>query len=92
MVIQKLVSGAYRLGNTFDIRLRITPAILYNLLTCIPNIVQEEYKRKNFQAMFLFGFSAFAGNGEIISFNGHLDDVIQLSDVSSNRGREVISG
>ncbi|XP_062590567.1 uncharacterized protein LOC134252145 isoform X2 [Saccostrea cucullata] len=81
-VIQKLVSGAYRLGNTFDIRLPITPSILNSLLSGIPQVVHEEYNRKMFQALFLFAFSAFARIGELIGSDKHLDDVIQLSDVS----------
>lgn len=31
--------------------------------------------------MFLFAFSAFARIVDIVSSNGHLDDIIQLSDV-----------
>ncbi|XP_055998375.1 uncharacterized protein LOC125674321 isoform X2 [Ostrea edulis] len=87
-VIQKLVAGAYRLGNTFDIRLPITPHILNNLLSCIPQVIHEEYKRKMFRAMFLFAFYAFARIGEIVSSDGHTDDVIQLSDVTFTRGAE----
>lgn len=38
-VIQKLISVAYSLGNTFDIRLPITPQILDSFLSCIPHVV-----------------------------------------------------
>lgn len=81
-VIQKLVSWAYRLSTTFDIRLPITPHILDSLLSCMPHVVQDEYIKKMLQAMFLFVFSAFARIWEIVSSEGISDDIIQLSDVS----------
>ncbi|XP_062604210.1 uncharacterized protein LOC134266009 isoform X2 [Saccostrea cucullata] len=81
-LIQKLIAGAYRLGNTFDIRLPITNHILDKLVSCLPQVVMEENNQKMFRALFLFAFSAFARIGELVGSEGHYDEVIQISDVT----------
>ncbi|XP_061187281.1 uncharacterized protein LOC133195456 isoform X3 [Saccostrea echinata] len=81
-LIQKLIAGAYRLGNTFDIRLPITNHILDQLVSCLPQVVSEENNQKMFRALFLFAFSAFARIGELVGSEGHYEEVIQLSDVT----------
>lgn len=80
--IQKLVAGAYRLGNTFDIRLPITHQILIQILDSIPQALTDKYYQKLYAAIFLFAFSTFARIGELVcSSSEKVTDVIQLSDV-----------
>ncbi|XP_062570270.1 uncharacterized protein LOC134232331 [Saccostrea cucullata] len=89
-VIQKLVAGAYRLGNTFDIRLPITTNILNRLLDVIPDVINDKYTQSLFKALFLFAFSSFARIGELIcAAPEKASDVVQLADVtlSSVKGK-----
>jgi hypothetical protein len=88
-LIQKLVAGAYRLGNTFDIRLPITHSILNSLLDVVPEVVFDKYSQILFKALFLFAFGAFARIGELVCTTPeNLENVVQLRDVtlSSNNG------
>lgn len=80
--IQKLVAGAYRLGNTFDIRLSITHQILIQILDSISQALTDKYDQKLYTAIFQFAFSTFARIGELVcSSSEKVTDVIQLSDV-----------
>lgn len=89
--IQKLVAGAYRLGNTFDIRLPITQQILIQILDSIPQALTDQYDQKLYAAIFLFAFSTFACIGVLVySLSEKVTDVIQLSDVFFSKENGVV--
>lgn len=54
--IQRLVAGAYQLGNTFDIRLPITHQILIQILDSIPQALTDNMIRNCTQLFFYLHF------------------------------------
>ena len=85
-LIQKLMSGAYRLAPSFDVRLPITEPLLVKLVHALEFSVRSHYDRKLFKSAFLFAFYAFSRVGEITTRSKedrHL--VIQMQDVSFHR-------
>jgi hypothetical protein len=89
--IQKLVAGAYQLGNTFDIRLPITQQILNRIIDCVPQAIANHYDQKLYKAFFLFTFSAFARIGELVCSSSNIQEVIQLSDVMFTKERGYVT-
>lgn len=90
--IQRLVAGAYQLGNTFDIRLPITHQILIQILDSIPQALTDKYDQKLYAAIFLFAFSTFARIRELVcSSSEKVTDVIQLSDVFFAKENGVVA-
>lgn len=82
-LVDKLVTGTYRLSQTLDTRLPITIPILNSMLTALPSLIISPYEQCLFKAMFLFAFSTFARIGELVAVkNIPLDHIVQLSDVS----------
>lgn len=82
-LIDKLVTGTYRLSQTIDTRLPITIPILNKMLLAIPVILNSYYEQCMFKAMFLFAFSTFARIGELVSVRDiPQEHTLQLSDVS----------
>lgn len=82
-LIDKLVTGTYRLSQTIDTRLPITIPILNKMLLAIPVILNSYYEQCMFKAIFLFAFSTFARIGELVSVRDiPQEHTLQLSDVS----------
>lgn len=82
-LIDKLVTGTYRLSQTIDTRLPITIPILNKMLLAIPVILNSYYEQCMFKAMFLFAFSTFARIGELADVRDiPQEHILQLSDVS----------
>lgn len=82
-LVDKLVTGSYRLSQTIDTRLPITVPILNKMLIALPTLSISSYEQCLFKALFLFAFSTFARIGELVSVK-HIpqDHIVQLSDVS----------
>ena len=71
-LVSKLISGAYRVKPSFDIRLPITMQILDKLI----------FESSLFKAMYLFTFYTFARIGELTGHDATAYHVIQFGDVS----------
>ncbi|CAC5357789.1 unnamed protein product [Mytilus coruscus] len=82
-LVEKLVTGTYRLSKTFDSRLPITIPILNKLLHSITLVIKCTYDQVLFKAIFLFAFSTFSRVGELVTTkNAPNDNVLLLHDVS----------
>ncbi|VDI66828.1 Hypothetical predicted protein [Mytilus galloprovincialis] len=66
-LVEKLVTGTYRLSKTFDSRLPITIPILNKLIQSITLVVKCTYDQVLFKAIFLFAFSTFSRVGELVT-------------------------
>ncbi|XP_033726605.1 uncharacterized protein LOC117316195 isoform X2 [Pecten maximus] len=64
-LVKKLVSGAYRLTPTVDMRLPITVPILNRLVAALDQLSENQFEMALFKAMFLFAFNALTRVGEI---------------------------
>ena len=82
-LIDKLVTGTYRLSTTVDTRLPITIPILNKILLHLPAVISSSYEICMFKAMFLFAFCAFARIGELVAVqNVPEHHIMQLDDIS----------
>lgn len=82
-LVEKLVTGTYRLSKTFDSRLPITIPILNKLLHSITLVIKCTYDQVLFKAIFSFAFSTFSRVGELVTTkNAQNDNVLLLHDVS----------
>ena len=81
-IIKKLLAGAQELSGRPDIRLPISPAVLYKVVDSTLFIVSSAYLRHMLQSMFLLAFHAFLRIGEItVHSRNKCDSVVQLGDV-----------
>lgn len=82
-LVDKLITGTYRLSHTADSRLPITVPILNKLLVHLPSVILEYYDRILFKAIVLLAFSAFARIGELVTTKTVPEDhVLQLQDIT----------
>lgn len=81
-LVSKLISGAYRVKPSFDIRLPITMQILDKLIDALPHTSANVFESSLFKAMYLFAFYTFARIGELTGHDATAYHVIQFGDVS----------
>lgn len=82
-LVDKIVTGTYRLSSTIDSRLPITIPVLNRIVQIIPSLSISSYDQSLYRSMFLFAFSAFARVGELVSTHNVPDEnIMQLQDIS----------
>lgn len=94
-LVNKLVTGSYRLSKTYDNRLPLTVPIINNLIDVIPQVLSTNYEQLLFKAIFLFAFSAFARIGELVLTTTQPNENILLVDdvkfsITNKTAQEVI--
>ncbi|XP_061178924.1 uncharacterized protein LOC133187541 [Saccostrea echinata] len=90
-VIKKLLKGAQHLSNAPDIRLPITPHILFKLVHALKHTVAGKFSRRLLTAMFTLCFFAFLRVGEVTvkSLKNSSRNLVHLKNLSFDpvRGR-----
>jgi hypothetical protein len=83
-LIKKVLKGSQHLSGKPDIRLPITPQILFQLVSALKSTVQNKFNRQLLSAMFTINFFAFLRIGEIAakSTKERSNNIIQVENIS----------
>ena len=85
-LINKVIAGERNMSAVADVRLPITPAILYKLIHATQHCFTSAYKALMMRAMVVLAFKAFLRVGEMASRCKSNTDCLQYSDITTASG------